>query len=287
MKKWPNFFIVGAPRAGTTSLYEYLSDIDGIYMSPIKQPHFFSVSVDEKILLQRPFRKENEYLKLFENVKNETAIGEATPVYLWDPEAPKLIKEKVPDAKIIIILRDPVERAFSHYLLTVGFGQESQSFSNAIQKALNAKPDYSGGILESGFYGEQILRYMKFFDKNQIKIIIFEEFIKDTKSHMKEILDFLNVPAPLPENFKRIHNKFTVPKNKLVKLLIQNASIRHLVKNFLPRESGRQIKKLLDKEGNKPTMKLEDKIFLQKLYLEDSKKLEKLLNKKLPWNIHS
>ena len=214
MYKWPNFFIVGAPRAGTTSLYEYLKDIDGIYMSTIKQPNYFSVSVSDKILLQRPFRKKNEYLKLFQDVKDEVAIGEATPSYLWDPQSPKLIHQVIPDAKIIIILRDPIERAFSHYLLTVRFGQETGTFSDAIKKALKAKPDFSGAIIEAGFYGQQVTRYLECFEKKKIKIIIFEEFIKNIKSTMKEILEFLEVSVPITDSFKKIHNQYTVPTNK-------------------------------------------------------------------------
>lgn len=285
MYKWPNFFIVGAPRAGTTSLYEYLKDIDGIYMSTIKQPNYFSVSVSDKILLQRPFRKKNEYLKLFQDVKDEVAIGEATPSYLWDPQSPKLIHQVIPNAKIIMILRDPVERAFSHYLLTVGFGQETGTFSDAIKKALKAKPDFSGAIIEAGFYGQQITRYLEYFEKKKIKIIIFEEFIKNINSTMKEILEFLEVSAPITDSFKKIHNQYTVPTNKFTAFLIRNRAVRHIAKNLLPREGGRKLKKFFDKEGNKPELSENDKKFLQELYHDDVLHLEKILNRKLPWNI--
>ena len=107
--KSPNFFIVGAPRAGTTSLYNYLNEISEVFMSPVKEPGFF---------IPNDFRNfsEKTYLELFENVKDEIAIGEATAGYLGNEKTPFLIKEKVPNAKIIITLRDPVNRIFSHYL---------------------------------------------------------------------------------------------------------------------------------------------------------------------------
>ena len=116
MEKWPNFFIVGAPRAGTTSLYAYLSQIPGIYMSPVKEPEFFSPnrSTNDDLI---PIVNKNDYLTLFKNVKDELLIGEASTCYLEDPDSPKLIYNKVADAYIIILLRDPIERAYSHYLM--------------------------------------------------------------------------------------------------------------------------------------------------------------------------
>ena len=123
MEKWPNFFIVGAPKAGTTSLYEYLKNIPGIYMPPIKETHYFSrIIVPDTISHFHPIRDKNEYLSLFENVTDEKIIVDDSPSYLADPEAPKLIHEIVPHARILMSLRDPVERAFSGYLPRVRRG---------------------------------------------------------------------------------------------------------------------------------------------------------------------
>ena len=286
MERWPNFFIVGAPRAGTTSLWEYLKNTKGVYMSPIKQPKYFSVSVNDKIPLQRPIRKKQDYLKLFKDVKDEVAIGESTPSYLWDPQTPKLIHSVVPDAKIIMILRDPVERAFSHYLLTFGFGMEQSSFSDAIQKALKAPPDYSGRIIVAGFYSESIKRYLKYFTREQIKIIIFEEFIKDTISTVKDILEFLGVKAEVPEGIEKIHNPYTESNNPLITTLKRSNTARQLAKNFLPRMAGRKIKKFFDKEVPKPKFLEKDRTFLEKLYYNDVKELEKIIGRTVPWHIY-
>ena len=85
---WPNFFIVGAPKAGTTSLYWYLRNITGIYMSSIKEPNYFSIKVRPKDYFLRPIRDKRKYLNLFKDVIDEKIIGEASPSYLRDPEAP-------------------------------------------------------------------------------------------------------------------------------------------------------------------------------------------------------
>ena len=106
---WPTFFIVGAPRSGTTSLYNYLKTIPEIFMSPVKEPGYF---------IPNDFRgfSEKKYLELFKNVKDEIVIGEASAGYLASQEAAFRIKKEIPNAKIIITLRDPVERTFSDYL---------------------------------------------------------------------------------------------------------------------------------------------------------------------------
>jgi len=111
MDRFPNFFIVGAPRAATTTLYDYLKRTEGIFMSPKKEPHYFSQSISTK---QAPhaIRDKKKYLSLFKNVQNEKAVGEASASYLWDPLAPKLIHHHVPNAKIIIMTLHFLRSAF-------------------------------------------------------------------------------------------------------------------------------------------------------------------------------
>ena len=98
METWPNFFIVGAGKAGTSSLWIYLNQVPQVFMSPHKEPHFFSPTYLAPKIVQT-FRNKNDYLNLFQDVRNEKAIGEASINYLLDPTSPKLIHEKVPHAK--------------------------------------------------------------------------------------------------------------------------------------------------------------------------------------------
>src|SRR5919108_6309578 len=117
---WPNFFIVGTQKAATTSLYFYLKEIPGVYMSQVKEPFYFAphaVQSNTSDLI----RDKREYLRLFENASGYVAVGEASPIYLWDPDAPKLIHQTVPHARIIMILRDPIERAYSNYLMKMKY----------------------------------------------------------------------------------------------------------------------------------------------------------------------
>jgi len=283
VKNWPNFFIVGAPRCGTTSLYEYVNQTQGVFMCPIKEPNHFSVNVNPNTKLSKLIRNETEYLELFKEVKDEIAIGEASPTYLWDPKAGQLIHDANPDARIIMMLRDPVARAYSHYLLLVGLGFETSTFEDSIKKALDAKPDYSGSILETGLYYEQVKKYYEIFDRKQIKIIIFEEFISDTWKSVKEVLEFLGVNSNPPKSVDKVHNQFILPRGKLASKIITNPSLRKLVRNFLPRSSQLGLRYIFTRKSAQPELSSKDKKFLEEYYLEDVKKLQQFLERTLPW----
>jgi len=283
---WPNFFIVGAPRCATTTLYEYLNQTPDVFMSPIKEPNFFSVSINPKIKLANMIRDKQKYLNLFKNVTNERAIGEASPTYLWDPKTPELIHKTIPDARIIMILRNPVERAFSHYLLLVSLGAETSSFFESLKKSLDAYQDYSGRILESGLYYEQVKRYYEIFDPSKIKVLIFEEFISDTQNKVKEVLDFLEVPSNPPNSITEVHNAFKLPRGKLATTIISNRPFRRMVKGLISENAKPLIKKIFTKESPKPILSPDERKFLNKYYAKDVKKLQDYLQRPLPWKIN-
>ena len=280
---WPNFFVVGAIRSGTTSLYEYLRPIESIFLPSIKEPNYFSISIKHE-LLTTPIRDTKKYLKLFQGVTDETAIGESSPTYLWDPKAAKLIHQTVPDAKIIMILRNPVERSFSHYLMLIGNGSIEGSFEDNIKKANKLDTsNFDGRIINASFYYEQVKRYLELFPKEQLKIFIFEEFIKDTKKSVQDVLDFLEVDSPIPDNIQIVDNTFDLPVGNFSKYFIRNRILRSVVRELFPNDSARNFRKLFRKSAKKPPMTDSEREFGEKLYFEDSKKLENLLNISLPW----
>jgi len=285
MDIWPNFFIVGAPRSGTTSLYEYLKSVKDIYMSSIKEPNYFAVSINDEQKLTKPIRSKIDYLQLFTNSKNFKAVGEASPTYLWDPKAPQLIHECVPNAKIIMILRDPIKRSFSHYLNGIGLGYENMSYIDSMKKASKNKNDYSGRIYTTSFYTESVLRYQEIFDKKNIKILIFEEFFKNIEINFEGILNFLNVSGKLNMiNFKS-HNEFSVPRGKFSQMLINNKKLRSIVRNFIPAEKGNMIRSVMTKNIKKPKMTSDEFEFAKNIYFNDVRNLESLLGRSLPWSI--
>jgi len=286
VEKWPNFFIVGVAKAGTTSLYEYLNSLPEIFMSPNKEPNYFSVKSIPINYYKKPLRDEKKYLNLFKKSTTEKVIGEASPGYLIEPEAPKLIHEKNPNARILISLRDPVERLFSSYLMLRKYGWIKLSFREEIEKSINKSYDplHPHIKIEDGLYSEPLKRYLKIFGERQVKIIIFEDWITNTKKTIEEILKFLNVNRALEDFQAEQHNPFSESRGVVAQSILRNLTIKKLTDYFIPSSTKKAIKKLiLLKKQSKPQMSEDDKNFLIKFYKDDVKKLENFLGRKLPW----
>jgi len=279
----PNFFIVGAPRAGTTSLYDYLDRTKDVFMSLAKEPHYFS-SIEPSSIHPRVIRDKKKYLALFKKANNAKAIGEASTSYLWDPESAKLIHNTVPHAKIIIMLRDPIERAFSHYIFRLSSGK-TYSFTEAIKEAMEPKNDYYSTIIVNGsYYYNQVKRYLDKFGSNNVKVIIFEEFIKEPRKIVKEVLEFLEVKSEVPIEVDLPHNVLAEPRGRIVRTVLQNKTIKKFVKQKIPGHKIQfVVKKVLSKKITKPKIPQQDRIFLENIYKEEVQKLQTLLKRKLPW----
>jgi len=290
MEKRPNFFIVGVPKAGTTSLYCYLTTIKGIYLSPIKEPNYFSVSTIPNNYHRRPIRDKKEYFSLFEKVKDEKIIGEASPLYLSDPQAPKLIHDTVPDAKIIISLRDPVDRLFSNYLMLVRLGWLKLSFLEELkiefrQRMNDARPHLTPHLrIEASLYSENVKRYLDIFGEKQVKIIIFEEWIHDPKTTIEEILRFLGLNPSVNYFKNEIHNPFVVVRGPVVQKIFTNVVVVKIAKTLIPQSTRTILRdKVLFKKQPKPKMDQESKQMLVKYYHDDVEKLQTIIGRKLPW----
>src|ERR671929_75877 len=129
----PNFFIIGAMKSGTTALYYYLEQHPEVYMSPVKEPNFFC-SQEQKNGADA-VTDIRAYERLFRGVLGETAVGEASHCYLYEPRAAAAIRRCVPEAKLLAILRNPIDRAFSHFLHMVRTGSEPLSdFAQALRE---------------------------------------------------------------------------------------------------------------------------------------------------------
>ena len=196
--KKPNFFILGAGKCGTTSLYYYLKQHPDIFMSPVKEPTFFCKGFQ---VVKNPI----EYFELFEPVNAEKAIGEASHAYLTNPPTAKVLKAIFPEAKFIVILRNPADRAYSlyHHMVKLGY-EKAATFEKALhleekrvhsKKFQNKCPHYYYNFLyfRSGLYGEQIERYFSLFDENQFHILTLEQLKIDPIASLVSIFKFLQL----------------------------------------------------------------------------------------------
>ncbi|HJU09290.1 MAG TPA: sulfotransferase, partial [Candidatus Binataceae bacterium] len=221
---WPNFFLVGAAKAGTTSIYAYLSEHPEIFFPVIKEPHFFTQvrPAPEQRFLIEAVSKRSAYLKLYAHASNHRVIGDASPSYLWHPEVPRRIHDEVPEAKIAVVLRDPVERAYSHYLMDYREGAQNLPFFEALLEDMK-RPDKGWGVsylyYELGLYAEQLERYLDIFKPERVKILMFDAFRREPHSVLRELADFLELnPQPLDQvNTSRKYNSYAAPRNRYLR----------------------------------------------------------------------
>ena len=291
----PNFLVIGAAKAGTTSLYNYLKEHPQIYMSPHKEPRFFALE-GKPIDFQGPgdltrfkfVTNIESYLALFEEVYHEVAIGEASPWYLYVPQAPKRIKNHIPNAKLIAILRDPVERAYSNFLHAVS---EELEPLNDFTQAMEAEEErirhnwsYRWHYKQKGFYSVQIKRYYALFDRDQIRFYLYDDFITSPMSVMQDIFRFLGVDDTFVPNTSQKHNVSRLPKNKMLdKLFRQPNSMKSLLKPFFPSSLRKQVKTNLINLNfqKKPQLLPEVRKQLIEEYREDILRLQELIQRDL------
>jgi hypothetical protein len=279
-----DFFIVGAPKAGTTSLFYYLNKNKGICMSNIKEPNFFS-SKDLKIqkIYYDSLILDNlkEYERIFTPKNKQQIIGEASVSYLFYPNVANRIFDYNPRSKIIIILRDPVERAFSHYSMDLRLGHVKQSLDELFDLGLNNKDNlFFQQYILLGQYYEQVNRYIKVFGRENICVKFYDELKLDASSFYSDILKFLHQENDHNIDFNQPFNKSKLPSNKFIKWLYSWPIIRKISLIFLPLSVIEFINIKFFKENNNIiTNDLKSK--LHRFFLEDIEKLEKLLSKDL------
>ena len=215
----PNFFIVGAQKAGTTSLYHYLDQHPQVYMSPRKEPHFFEGMHSEfrrPGIRSTPVSDPAEYRALFDGTSGERAIGEASASYLYSPRAPGLIKSSVPDARIIIILRNPADRAYSNFLHCVQVGREPLGSFAAALRAEESRMREKWGPLwyykHKGFYYSQVERYLDTFGRDRVGVWLHEDLRNEARDTLAEVFRFLEVDEDFVPDASVEHNPSGVPR---------------------------------------------------------------------------
>ncbi|PKO07265.1 MAG: sulfotransferase [Chloroflexi bacterium HGW-Chloroflexi-3] len=209
----PNFIIAGTARAGTTSLFQYLSDHPKILPSFRKEIKYFDIHYFMGIQWYR-----SHFPYIYKLKKIEGLTGEASPNYLGHPTAMQRIALALPDVKIIIILRNPIDRAYSHYHLSIKAGDENLKFNEAIDlepvrlrgetEKIIANYTYPQGnfikhsYLSRGLYIEQVPKVFKLFNLDNILILSSEDFYRDPRKIFYQIQEFLNLPTWEPKNYK-------------------------------------------------------------------------------------
>lgn len=209
----PNFFIVGAPKCGTTALYEYLRPHPNIFLPEIKEPHFFASDLGT----YRQVQTLEAYTRLFmESTEQHLRVGEASVYYLRSAMAIPNIRDFNPDAKIIAMFRNPIDMVYSLHSQLLYWSLETESdFESAWRlqerraQGLNLPARIPSPLLvqyaEMGQFGTQAQRLLSFFPEEQVKLILYDDFATSPRKVYDEVIDFLDVPHDNRTAFPRIN----------------------------------------------------------------------------------
>ena len=286
----PNFMCIGAVKSATTSLYEILKQHPLISVSSFKEPHFFDNS--------KNYQKGKQwYLKsYFSNIERSQAIGEFTPTYLSSSLSPKRILATFGSSiKFIVLLRNPIDRAYSHYLHTKRDEYEKLGFIDALineKDRLNQFNKSEDDISFSRFsyayqgqYAKHINNYLDYFSIDQFHFILFDDFITNRKKIIQQILFFLGIEDNYKLDINISSNESSVARSKRVKQLIKNDSIiKRAAKKIIPSLVLRQkIRNIIHASNNKVQTKTrllsdERKFVYTNFFEQEIEILEKVLN---------
>ena len=275
-----DFFIVGAPKSGTTSLYNYLSQHHSISMSNIKEPNYFSaVDIDNQKLYYKTKLCSDlkNYHSLFNFESKSCLFGEASVSYLFYPDVASRIFTYNKNAKIIIILRDPVKRAVSHFNMDKRLGFVSSSLENILEDiSLKNHLLFYQQYIHLGCYYSQVKRYIDIFGKDNVCVMLHDDLKTDNIKFTNKVLDFLNLDIDNQINFNTPFNTYKSSDLKIINLLYSKSYIRKTVSSFFPKVLLDKINKLLFSE-KKISISSELDLKLYELFYEDILLLEEML----------
>ena len=291
----PNFMCLGAAKSGTTTLYDILRQHPDIYIPAFKEPHFFDIPENYKNGIE--WYKRN----YFRNA-NKKIIADFTPSYFFEKEAPKRIfKNLGRDMKFLVVFRNPVDRAYSHYLHSKRDDHESENFEKSLElevsrlKKHENQSDYLSYLRHSyvhqGLYAQMIDRYLQYFSLDNFLFIHFEdELLQERELTIKRILEFLEIDSSVLLRTDIRSNPSSKEKSKsLKKLMNKRGWWRDVIKFMIPSVQLRQIIRNRIQRINITEFKAQQlsqevkSNLLEKYFRKDISDLEKTLNKKMNW----
>lgn len=293
MSPLPNFFLIGAARSGTTSLYNYLRHHPQVFMSPVKETNFFAFEVQTRpfigptasYLAKTAIVDFEEYQGLFAGAKSAVAIGEASPRYIFTPGVPEAIFKRVPQARLIAILRDPVERAYRSYLGNLRDGWEpASSFIEAVRDEERRERENwaSAVLLRPGYYHRHLTRYLDVFPKEQLRIYLFEDLKSDALGLGRDIFRFLGVDDDFVPDVAEQHNPTGVIENPLLRWIWRTPpGPREFIRSRLPKAVEKAVYGLLKRNLVKPDITDDVRQEVRAIFRQDTLKLQDFLQRDL------
>lgn len=291
----PNFLLIGAAKAGTSSIHNYLKQHPDIFLSPTKEPRFFAFDARETkqdrpwdhLWADRLVVTIDAYERLFDDVSGERAIGESSTIYLASQHAASRIKHHVPNAKLIASLRNPIDRAYSHYQMCRDLGLEPLG---TFEEAISAEESRSTpgliqpwNYLRRGLYFHQLRGYLEHLDRDQLKIVLFEDLNRDPDDMLADFCSFLGVDDSFEFDTSKQSNVARQYRSRRIGRMISSAN---RAKRFVPprlRGQARGVFRGLERlnQGSRAPMKQQTRRALAEHYAEDVASLETILDRDL------
>jgi hypothetical protein len=290
----PNFIGIGAAKGGTTALHRYLRQHPQIFMSPRKELRFFPFENcppdyrgpgDDADAASMTVRLE-DYRDQFEGSDEYRARGEISPLYMYLPQSAERIRHHIPDAKLIAILRHPAERAFSHYLMLKRDGMETLGFEEALAAEDQRVADLWGHrwhYLRRGFYAAQLKPYFALFEREQLKVYLYEDYVSNPVGLMQDIFRFLGVEDSFVPDMSVRHNESKLARSRSLQVfLTEPRAAKNLLKTLVPARWSRHIGDRLRRQNlTRPVLAPETRRRLTEVYCEDIKELQEMLGRDL------
>ena len=261
----PNFLMVGAAKSGTSALYAYLRQHPDIFLSDVRECEFFALEgrplqftgPGDAVAFRRYITELDRYRTLFRGVRGQRAIGECSDLYLYSREAAQRIRRLIPGARLLVLLRNPVDRAFSHFLQFVRDGREPLG---SFEAALAAEPErVSAGwhphwfLKARGLYAAQLRVYYDLFPKEQIAVHLYDDFQRDSAGVARRLFAFLGVDESFSPDTSLRYNISGVPRSRLLHaILARPLAVKDVIKPLLPAALRHRLRVQLMNRNLKP-----------------------------------
>lgn len=280
---WPTFVVMGAAKSGTTALFHWLAQHPQVYMAPTKQPHFFAGlrpafrGPGDNLFNRDVVSDESSYRALFARGAGHLARGEASPFYLYyAEEAAARLRASVPECRLIVLLRDPVERAYSGYLHLVRDGRESAHFRQALEREEDRlrsgwEPLWAHRAL--GLYGRQMQALLGNFPRAQVGVWLYDDLRTRPAAFYAEVCRFIGVDEAFVPRFTR-HNTGGAPRHPWMHAWLVKLRAPHIAKRLLPESLAQWVvSRYLERRPPPPDLAAD----LRAYYASDLGNLQRLL----------
>jgi hypothetical protein len=293
----PDAIVIGAPRSGTTSLFFYLKQHPDVFLPVRKELHYFSYDLlienvngpGDRDALATLCATRQEYESHYATAGVEKIIGEVSPSYLYFCQVSERIRSELGRVKIIALLRNPVEKAFSQYMHLVRLNRETLGFYEALMAEEQRRTAGWSDIwryAESSLYAERVKKHISVFGESNVKVILLGDLFRAPVQVMRDLFEFLGVDASFRPDTSRIYNRSGLPKSRLIAdFFARPSALKTITKKLIPERIRVPIRMAIlnANSGEKGEMDERASVYLRTYFCDDIVELERIIGRPTGW----